>query len=187
MKRRVFIAINLPEETKKNIGNIIKKLAYREVGIRWVKPENIHLTLAFLDKITDKQVVKLAAMLRQISKNQKKFKLTLKNIGFFPSTGSPRIIWIGCGENFNLLNLQNNLTKHLKINGFRVDRRPSVPHLTIGRVKRDIGDTKGLFDTAKDIKLEDILVSGIDIMESFLGKEGAEYKVIFRINLKENL
>ncbi len=184
MKRRIFVAVNLSWKTKKEIKDIIKKLKSSESGVKWVNSENIHLTLAFLGRITDEEVGKVTAILKLFSKKQKRFKLNLGSIGFFPSSLSPRIIWIGSGGNFNLLKFQSILSRNLKVNGFNIENRSFVPHLTIGRVKGRIKKNRNFVKLTNKINLEDVLVRDIDVMESVLKKGSLLYKVVFKVNLK---
>ena len=45
---RTFIAIELPQHITAALGNVQETLKSAKLNIRWVRPENIHLTLKFL-------------------------------------------------------------------------------------------------------------------------------------------
>lgn len=184
MKKRIFVAVNLPPETKKEIGSIIKKLEILEPKVKWIKPENAHFTLAFLGWLTREETAKITAITKSVARNQEKFMLSLENVGFFPSSRAPRVIWIGGGGNLNLLNLQNNLEKQLQLSGFKTEKRAFTPHLTIGRIKTPIKDFNKITQLARKQKLGSVEVSSIDVMESILKREGPEYRLIFKVNLK---
>lgn len=184
MKKRIFIAINLPEEIKTEIGKAIKKAEAIEPGVKWVNALNIHITLAFMGYLEEKEIAKITTIVKAVAKNQKKYILSLENAGVFPSLAAPQVFWIGTRENLNLINLQNVLKSRLQIGGFKTEERVFVPHLTIGRVKNKIKNVQKLLGLLKEVKFEHILVSSIDVMESILKKSGPEYKTIFKVNLK---
>jgi len=186
-KRRIFIAVNFPVEIKQAINSIIDKIKNSEPNIKWVDLDNTHITLAFLGWVTEKEIARATVILKQISKNFKIFKINLGNIGFFPSINTARVVWIGSGENLNILNIQNNLNKQLAISGLKTENRLFTPHLTIGRVKKDkkIKNTDKILAISKKIDIGEVIVSNIDIMESVLKKSGPEYKLLFRVNLND--
>lgn len=186
-KRRIFIAVNFPVEIKQAINSIIDKIKNSEPNIKWVDLDNTHITLAFLGWVTEKEIARATVILKQISKNFKIFKINLGNIGFFPSINTARVVWIGSGENLNILNIQNNLNKQLTISGLKTEDRLFTPHLTIGRVKKDkkIKNTDKILAISKKIDIGEVIVSNIDIMESVLKKSGPEYKLLFRVNLND--
>jgi len=186
MKKRVFVAINFPENIKKSVAEIIKKLESLEPDAKWINPRNAHITLAFLGLISQEEIARITAILKLLAKNQEKFDLSLENIGFFPSLNMPRIIWLGAGENLNLLNLENNLKKQLEMNDFKTDNRLFTPHLTIGKAKREIKNIQKIINLSKKISLRKFLVTSIDVMESELRESGAEHKILFKVNLKNS-
>lgn len=185
MKKRIFIAINFPEDFKKSLASVISKIEKIEPGIKFIAPENAHLTLAFLGQIETSEIARITAILRLMSKNQKKFEMGMEKIGFFPSINMPKVLWIGGSESLNLLSLKKSLDQQFRINGFKVDERAFMPHLTIGKVEKEIKNMEEILKMA-NVKIGEFTVSTIDIMESNLKKDGPEYKTIFKVNLKKS-
>jgi len=185
MKKRIFLAIKFSEEFKKQIADLIDKLRTITPDVKYVDPRNAHITLVFLGSCTEAEIAKIAAVAKLATKNQNRFNLKFSGIGFFPSFNLPKIIWVSGEESINLISLQKNLKKQLKISGFVIEERAFIPHVTIGRVKRSSKDLKKILALTEDIELSDIKVSSIDIMESFLKNESAEHKTIFKINFKK--
>ena len=56
MKIRTFIALELPEEVKKEIVEIQRRLVIKDAKIRWVSKENTHLTLIFLGGVEERLI-----------------------------------------------------------------------------------------------------------------------------------
>jgi len=186
MKKRIFIAINFPQGIKSKVKSTIEKLEKVSSGVKWINSEGAHITIAFLDWLVQEEIAKVTAVLKIVANNQKKFEVGLENIGFFPTPNSPQVVWIGSRENLNMVNLQNNLSRQLKLSGFKIEKRAFVPHLTIGRVKNGAKNMDKVARKASEINLGKFLVSSVDVMESIFKKEGSEYKTIFRVNFRNS-
>mgnify|MGYP001822740724 FL=1 len=133
---RSFIAIDFPEETRKALEDIQKKLKQSGAGVRWVKPSSIHLTLKFLGNIHAAQVEEIARAVAQEIRDQPPITLRPAGLGAFPSLRKPRVIWIGMeGEVQRLTGIQARVETALEVLGFAREKRSFRPHLTIGRVK----------------------------------------------------
>jgi len=108
---RTFIAIELPGEIKDHLSCLqeqLKKtgadvnprtnfnLAENDntigAGVKWVKPDNIHLTLKFLGERDEKKIEKISAILEETAKNRNVFEAELSSFGAFPKVDSPRVI-----------------------------------------------------------------------------------------------
>jgi 2'-5' RNA ligase len=133
---RSFIAIELPEETRRTLTAIQEQLKQTGAGVRWVKPGSIHLTLKFLGNILPAQVDDIAAAAAQIVRDESPITLCAAGLGAFPSQRKPRVIWVGLrGEVERLVSIQARIENALETLGFAQEQRPFRPHLTIGRVK----------------------------------------------------
>ena len=96
---RAFVAIPMPESVIKYLSDLINKFQkeFSENAIKWVQPNNIHITLKFLGNISTSSVEKLDKQLQ--SKNFPPFTLVIDKIGAFPSIYKPRVIWVGTTTN----------------------------------------------------------------------------------------
>jgi len=174
---RAFISIHLPERVIKKIKKIQKEIERQHLFIgKMTKPENLHLTLKFLNEISEEQAEDIKKKLGEIDFS--KFKAKLSFAGVFSETHI-RIIWLkieNCDE------LQKLIDEKLK-DMFNKEER-FMAHLTIARVKK-LDDREKLKQEVKKIHLnEDFLVDGFYLMKSFLKSEGPEYKVIEEFKLK---
>src|SRR5215468_1755806 len=104
--------------------------------IRWVDPQGIHLTLAFLGDLTDEQVAKARQAAEATAQQVTPFRFRLSHLGVFDSSQYPRVIWVGVNEHSGaLLQLHSLLNQELEHRGFAVERRAFSPHLTLARIK----------------------------------------------------
>lgn len=179
---RVFISIELEDDIKEKICNLVSHLKQNNSNIRWVKPENLHITLAFLGEICNKKIPVLCRGLQRVSKTHNSFKITFSNLGFFPNPRNPRVLWIGIERNNKLYNLKQDIDNVLDELGIYFNKKPFLPHLTIGRIKTKIINYEYFssinFKSSTEVK-------GINLMESKLYKTGPIYNSLFEVSLKK--
>ena len=133
---RTFIAINLDPKIQQSIKYIQDRLREVDCDVRWVTPENAHITLKFLGNITIKQVDVIKQMLANLYQNIKPFKVELTQLEAFPNIDRPRVFWIGFTNSKQQLNkMATTLEKALVKIGFQGDQKPFSPHITIGRIR----------------------------------------------------
>lgn len=133
---RAFVAIELSDEIKGCLSQAQSHLKYSGADVKWVEKENIHLTLKFLGDITEDKAKKVGTMLEGIASSAKPFELTLKDIGAFPKTDSPRVIWAGLDKGAKeSTDIAKRTDEELLKIGFEPEARPFAAHITIGRVR----------------------------------------------------
>lgn len=136
---RTFLAIKLPEDIIESIRRIQKKIMANNLNIKFVKPENIHLTLKFLGDTPISDIEEINRSMKNAASDFSPFLLAAKGIGVFPDLHRPRVIWIGISqETDSLVLLQKKLDKELEKIGFNREKRTFKGHLTIGRIKGKI-------------------------------------------------
>lgn len=186
---RLFAAIEISSEVKKVIASIQQRLKSLDTRIRFIKPENTHLTLKFLGDVHEKKVSDLNAALSKAVKHIDSFTINTTEIGVFPNLDFPRIVWLGIYDVSGTLNrLWNNLEKEVSEIGFERDEKGFVPHITIGRIKSLRGKSKlkdMVISFNKDIESYKNYIRGMNLMKSRLYQTGAVYTVLkqFDFNL----
>ncbi|MFH1435173.1 MAG: RNA 2',3'-cyclic phosphodiesterase [Pseudomonadota bacterium] len=137
---RTFIEVRLSQATHRNIIDFLaRKKPLFEKGnwiVRWVHPDNVHITLRFIGDMDAPLVSMVKERLQRLSQINA-FGITVKGLGAFPSFGSPRVIWVGIeDEKERLGNLAARINDELGGLGFKSETRKFRPHVTIGRVAR---------------------------------------------------
>ena len=139
---RSFIAIELSDHARTELTRLQERLKdiMPAVSVRWGIPKNIHLTLHFLGDLSIDHLETVSRTVRDVATTIPSFSLSLGNLGCFPNTRRPRIVWVSVsGETEILVRLHRELGNQLqKRIGFKPEARPYSPHLTIGRVKKGI-------------------------------------------------
>jgi 2'-5' RNA ligase len=189
---RAFLAIDLPQELKKELFKLSKIDTPENIKLKWVEEENLHITLRFFGNISESLVEKIYKRCKEVCKNLTPFELKLSSAGYFPSKGCPRVIWIGIKDTsesiFKLYKLLNKALKPLKLQDKDEDFHP---HITLLRIKEKTNQEgiKRLFETLRKAseKLENqkIIVREIVLFKSELSSSGPRYTPLKIIPLGE--
>jgi len=183
---RSFIAINLPNTVKQEIGASIERLGPAGPPARWVPPENLHVTVKFLDEIREDQISPIVGALTLAAGEHHPFDLRLGGFGFFPNEKKARIFWIGIESGFDSLKALARAIDHQTATlGFALETRPFSAHITLARL-REPGPADRLAKAASHIQYlsEMIPVTQIDLMRSELSPRGASYSIVDSVLLR---
>ncbi len=184
---RIFIAIDIPEALKKEIGKVQLELRNTGADVRWVRPECLHLTLKFLGEIKPEELASISQRLRDSIRDINPFRFSINSLGAFPRPNTPRVVWVGVTPEQESLNeLNKRIEDTLVPLGFSKEDRPFTPHLTIGRLRSGSYREKlsKKIDELKDISIGKVEVKKILIMESHLSPHGARYECKEEIELQ---
>lgn len=179
---RAFIALELPEETKKEINKIQQDLKEAGVQARWIKPKLSHLTLAFLGSITPDKIKPIEKILDKVASQIKPIQLHLLKIDCFPSSSRARIIFVDLGGELGKLNaLSLKIRKRLKKEKIYFDKKPFVSHATLGRIKK----RQDLTQLIRKIKVKKMkfVASEVSLNKSTLTETGPIYQKLKCVSL----
>lgn len=182
---RTFIAIPIPEECLQALERVQKELQSYDADVRWTSVRSIHLTLKFLGEADPGLPPELAKSLRAALEQEQPFNLCLAELGSFPDSGNPRVLWCGVGgEQEALLHLQRTVEATCGHHGFPAEERSFNPHLTLGRVKgrRNLRPLMEKIGTVKALECS-FRADHFNIYKSVLKPQGAVYTVLETIAL----
>jgi len=180
-RRRVFIAINLPEDIKKKLAGYKEK--WPELPIKWTKLNNIHITLAFLGYVADEEIINICKAVKEAGSKHSSFSVNLFKICYGPADKKPpRMVWVIGEKSEEFASLKHDLDKSLAIS----EKRQFSPHITLGRIRkwewqRIEPEERSSVDEEIDLSFS---VDSIELMESVLKKGGPEYTILESYNLK---
>jgi len=183
--KRTFIAVKTePGEKLRNAINLLRNGLDRE-SIKWVDPDIMHLTLAFLGNTEDEIIRMVSHHLKEKCSGTGEISFTIKGLGVFPGINNPRVIWAGIENADTLLNLQKIVTGIITSLNIPAEEREFMPHLTLGRVKflRNTGKLKQLISEHENIEFQNVRLNKLIYYESILMPAGPLYKPITEINL----
>ena len=186
---RCFLAINLSAETYEFLATSIKTwhTLYRK-GVKWVRPENCHLTLKFLGEVEESLVAKIEKNVSVAASSHVPFELELSSPGVFPNPRFPRVLWIGLkGETGKLKQLRNGLETALEPLGFEPEKKGFVPHVTVGRIRARRGFLLDINDFLKsEVPPIKSSINAVNLYQSILKPSGPIYKVLSSFQLSED-
>ena len=185
MDLRCFIAIDIPEQIKRGMGDLIAFLKKHNADVKWVAHENLHLTLKFLGKTPEDLLPGIGASLSKIVLSYETFCIKIYGVGVFPNKKYPRIIWVGIEDTDFLKNLQGDIESRMASLGYQKEEREFQPHLTLGRVRSQKGMAHIIheLDTLQSKDFGSIEVNNIKLMRSDLKPTGVQYSCLQKILL----
>ncbi len=137
MKVRSFLAFELPLEIKDIISRVSHEMRRSHLDIRWVKVENIHLTVVFIGNISTDHLGDMGAAVKKVCQTYEPFSISLKGAGVFAGRRNPRVLWIGLNGDLERMSyFRDALQEQLKPYGVEEEKRRFNPHLTLGRFRK---------------------------------------------------
>ena len=186
---RTFIAIELPNEIKNSLSRLQEELKASQADVKWVKPENIHLTLKFLGEIDDKKLEKITKIIFDIAKEKNKFQIRISSLGTFPKIDFPRVIWVGVdiGDK-ETKGIAEELEEKIAKIGIPKEDRPFSSHITIGRTRSSLNRENLVRDLKNKAELSgeklEFYATSITLFQSTLTPHGPIYEALKETNLK---
>jgi 2'-5' RNA ligase len=172
---RVFIAVDLPDEIRKALGDVQRDLKSLTTTARWVAPESIHITLKFIGEVPEKRLDDIYDAVAGLT--WKPFTITVRGVGFFPGTRSPRVFWAGM-EAPTMQGLAERLDTRMERSGFEKEKRAFRPHITLARAKNTRIDS-ALVTAAEQFQEHEFGSFTVDrmfLIKSTLKTSGAVYE-----------
>jgi len=179
---RVFLALEISPSVKEYLQGIIKIMASRITGVRWVKSEGQHITLKFFGELDEAMVENIRTRLLSIDDKFEPFEATIKGIDAFPNKRRARVIVVTLEKGVDIAKaIFNDIEVALLPLGFEGEKRDYTPHITLGRKKeqspileRDIPDLNGM----------GFIVDRLVMFRSTLTPQGAIYSPLWEIGFK---
>ena len=173
MTRRIFVALPLSEVVKNQLSQIQKE--YPELPAKWVKPENLHITLSFLGNRSDEEVGEICSEVQKIAKKHTPLTLLLDTITYGPPEKTPRMVWATGETSEEFTSLAKGVQEALS-----ESYTPITLHITLARLNQwefqRISEEERI-DISKDIHIK-IPIDTVVVMESHLKRGGAQHIIL---------
>jgi 2'-5' RNA ligase len=172
---RLFVAIQLNDDMTDALVGIQERMRAHGVRGNYTKPENLHLTLAFIGEWPD-----AAGVLEVLPAVREPFSVTLSHPGIFPGAN---VLWAGIEPSEELEQLAAQVGKNLDDAGIPYDRKAFKAHITLAR-KPVVPEGIVLPEIA--VPRVSMIVDEVCLYRSDRGENGMEYTVIGRTGKKED-
>jgi 2'-5' RNA ligase len=176
---RLFIAIEISPDVRAALAALLKEFRAMAPQVKWVRPENMHLTLKFLGETDSSKLTAMQATLSAIRSSQS-VTLHFRGLGFFPNAKRAKVFWAGMEASPNLPSLALDIDRAVHRFGFPLEDRPFTPHLTVARFQPP-GLPIKLATAAQESASRDfgsLIAREFHLIESKLKPSGAEYTTL---------
>jgi 2'-5' RNA ligase len=182
---RLFVAIEISAALRNAVELRVESLRGRLPAASWLKPEALHLTLAFLGEQAEEKVERIAGALAGAVAAHERFAVQSAGAGFFPHHRSPRVAWIALMPQEPLAGLASSVRDALELAGIRFDAKRFVPHLTVCRIRSRWrqADTEAFLHTFEDPGASPFEVCEVVLFSSELKQSGAVHTILHRFPL----
>jgi RNA 2',3'-cyclic 3'-phosphodiesterase len=175
---RTFVAVLLAHDLKEEISKVQEQVKKLAPDVKWVAPENFHVTMKFLGNVREDDLPAVFASADETVRRFEPFEMSVSGLGAFPNARNARVVWVGLEEGRQQLSeIARAVDEDLDVLGFEREDKPFKAHITIGRVKESRfldGLAKGIGEVrAENLGVQN--VSEIVIMKSDLLRGGPVY------------
>jgi 2'-5' RNA ligase len=181
---RTFIAVAIDKAIRDRAVVLQEALGRAGADVKWVEPENMHVTLLFLGEVEDRTLPAVCRVVAEVAAGLAPFEMSVAGAGCFPNARRPKTLWVGIGEGLQeLVALHDALEPPLlELGCYRREERQYTPHLTLGRVKGDAGadELAAALARRSDWQGGQVRVREVLVMSSELRPEGPTYTVLGR-------
>jgi 2'-5' RNA ligase len=178
---RLFVALELPASVREALAELIKEMREIAPKAKWVRPENLHVTLKFLGETAAEKLDAIGAALESV-RSGAVVEMEFSGLGFFPSQKRARVLWAGVKASANLAGLASDVDREMTTMGFPAETREFTPHLTLARF-----DPPGMSPAltkaveskaARSCSLGVLRTGKFHLIQSKLKRTGAEYTTL---------
>lgn len=176
---RLFVALEIPSTVRESFAEFLKSLRDISSRPRWVRPENLHVTLKFIGELPLEKLGAVRDVLAAV-RSEEAVTIDFRGLGFFPDEKHPRIFWAGIEASPNLKTLASDIDQATETVGIPREQRPFSPHLTLVRFQPPGLPDKLRSAIQKNLAREfgSLHTTQFHLIESKLKPTGAEYTTL---------
>jgi 2'-5' RNA ligase len=184
---RTFLAVPLNKGIRDRLVSLQERLAGMGADVKWVEPDNLHVTLLFLGEVGERDVMPICRAAADVGRSHAAYSLSIEGVGCFPNIHRPRVVWAGVGEGAAEVSALHDALEPplLELGCYRREERHFTPHITLGRVRaHGVGSawTSALAKFAQWRAGEE-RVAEFHVLSSELTPKGPVYSVLSRVPL----
>lgn len=177
---RLFIAAFLPEQTKNALFRRVNSFRGLVRGVRWEPREKFHVTLRFLGDVEESRLVGISTDIGSAVSGSGCVESGFDGLRLFPGPRNPRVLALCLVRSERFQALFDKVQIAVMQNGFEMEKRKFIPHVTLGRIREDF---EGIGKIPRPDKTE-FSITRIGIVQSELGPRGSRYTSLRTWNLQ---
>jgi RNA 2',3'-cyclic 3'-phosphodiesterase len=174
---RLFVALRPPLA----IRQLLQATAGGVPGARWQEDDQLHLTVRYIGEVDRAMAEEVALALARVHGSAA--DVAIAGVGAFDKQGRVDALWAGVAPPAALVTLHHKVDRALVRIGLPPERRAYLPHLTLARLPRSLGDGPGVARWQRDNAALTSPVFRLDqliLYESQLARDRAHYEPIAR-------
>jgi 2'-5' RNA ligase len=185
---RLFVALEIPPTVLQNLATLLNSFRSVTKEPRWVRAENLHVTLKFLGEVAKGKIDAIRSALGEI-RSDKPVALEFRALGFFPNEKHPRVFWAGMEASTNLKTLAGDIEGAMERLGIPREKREFSPHLTLARFERPrLPETlRKLIADNQQREFGSLHTNEFQLIQSKLKPGGAEYTTVATFQFAPNV
>ena len=176
---RLFVALEIDTQVRESLAALIGEFRALAPKLKWVRADNLHLTLKFIGETESAKLDAIRAALDGV-RSSKPVELQVQGLGFFPNDRWPRVFWAGVHASDNLAALAADIDAACATLGFAREKHPYSPHLTLARLEstHPTGGLRDAIERNKALEFGAFRSAEFHLIESKLKPAGAEYTTV---------
>ncbi len=177
---RTFVALDIDNVVRSRALQLIDYFRQARADVKWVEPENLHITLKFLGDVPSREIYHVCQAVQKAAASIEPFSICVQGAGAFPDALRPRTIWLGLTSGLQELGeLHRRVEDALFELGYPREGRPFKAHLTLGRVRRSspgLARLAQLIHEQADYEAAATSVEEVVVYSSELSPDGPSYE-----------
>ena len=185
---RLFVALEIGSAAQARVSEEQERLAATMHGasLRWVKREQLHLTLVFIGEVPEERATRIVEAMR-IPLTHQLFAFALGGIGAFPPRGAPRALWMGVKTGADeIVRVQAEVAERLESLGVERERRPFSPHLTLARWRDSRPSDRPRTPPREPATIATVNAHAVTLFQSRVSSAGSTYTRLVECPLRES-
>ena len=176
---RLFVALEIPSDVRERLAGLMDNLRPLAPHFKWVRAQNLHLTLKFLGEIDPAKLEAIRAALAGL-RSTPEFELRYRGLGFCPNEKRPRVFWAGIDAGPELAKLATTIDDRVAKLGVPREDRAFSAHLTLARLDGHPLPVpfRDAFSKYAKEEFGTVRVMQFHLIESKLKSTGAEYTTL---------
>jgi RNA 2',3'-cyclic 3'-phosphodiesterase len=173
---RLFVALEIPETVREKLAALQKRMRVENTGLRWVRPENFHVTLKFIGEVTSDELEGIKSELRGV-RPEGPVRATFRGLGYSWNARRGGVFWATMEVTETMKMLAAQINRRLERLGMAAEEREFLPHLTLARFKRPdaLPAIRAVVSEQQGRELGSLLSEELHLIESKLGPGGSKY------------
>lgn len=169
----------MPSPVKMKLVKLIQDFSEKEKRVKWVDPENMHVTIKFFGDIEEDVLnSQIIPVIEKVVNEFGNIKLASEGMGVFPNWKYARVLWAGfTGDVERILVLHDRIEASLAHLDLHKDKRQFRLHLTLGRSTKELKNTPivNLIEKLGTLRFGVVNVEKLILYKSVLTKNGPVY------------